>query len=66
MDEKITKLKEFKESENGTVFFYLLIGFVIGLLVGTALGRISRCEGISVLSNNGSGNRDNGSNNNAK
>ncbi|MGN0587864.1 MAG: hypothetical protein ACI4JF_11300 [Oscillospiraceae bacterium] len=66
MDEKITKLKAFKESENGTVFFYILIGFVIGLLAGTLLGRISRCEGISILSNNGSGNRDNGSNNSEK
>lgn len=66
MDEKITKLKEFKESENGTVFFYLLIGFVVGLLVGTVLGRVSRCEGISILSNIGSGNRDNGSNNSEK
>lgn len=66
MDEKITKLKAFKESENGTIFFYLLIGFVMGLLVGTALGRVSRCENFAILSNNGSGNRDNGCNNNEK
>lgn len=66
MDEKITKLREFKDSDNGAVFFYVLIGFVIGLLVGTLLGRISRCEGIAVLSNNGSGNRDNGCNNGVK
>ena len=65
MDEKITRLREFKDSDNGAVFFYVLIGFVIGLLVGTLLGRISRCEGISIMSNIGSGNTDNGCNNNA-
>lgn len=66
MDEKITKLREFKDSDNGAVFFYVLIGFVVGLLVGTFLGRVSRCEGISIMSNIGSGNTDNGCNNNAK
>lgn len=63
MEEKITRLKEFKESENGSIFFYILLGFVLGMLVGTAIGRASRCESFAFFSNIGSGNRDNGCNN---